>query len=107
MTASTGLFSLKNISCRRGGRMLFQNLSFTIGAGDVVHLAGPNGSGKTSLLRIMAGALPFEGEILWGSADFLANDHAARFNFLPSDDRSLKVLETDRKSTRLNSSHRP
>ena len=101
MTASTGLFSLKNISCRRSGRLLFQNLSFALGASDVVHLAGPNGSGKTSLLRIMAGALPFEGEITWEGSSFLTNNHAARFSFLPSDDRSLKVLETGMENLRF------
>jgi heme exporter protein A len=72
-------------------------LSFEIRPSDVVHLAGPNGSGKTSLLRIMAGALPYEGEILWEGRDFLENDaaaHAARFSFLPADDRNLKLLET-------------
>lgn len=97
MTASNRLFCLKNIGCQRGGRVLFQNLSFGLDTGDVVHLSGPNGSGKTSLLRIMAGALPFDGEILWGAEDFLVNEpeaHAARFAFLPSDDRNLKVLET-------------
>lgn len=97
MTASNALFSLKNVSCRRGGRLLFQNLSFEISTSGVVHLAGPNGSGKTSLLRIMAGALPYEGEVLWEGRDFLENGsaaHAARFSFLPSDDRNLKLLET-------------
>lgn len=62
-----------------------------------MHLAGPNGSGKTSLLRIMAGALPYDGEVLWEGMDFLENGavaHAARFSFLPSDDRNLKLLET-------------
>lgn len=97
MSASNRLFELKDIVCRRGGRVLFRNLSFGIDAGEVVHLAGPNGSGKTSLLRIMAGALPCEGKVLWGNIDFLENGvdgHAKRFAFLPSDDRSLKVLET-------------
>lgn len=97
MSASNRLFELKDVACRRGGRILFRNLSFGLDEGDVVHLAGPNGSGKTSLLRIMAGALPCEGEVLWESKNFLENGnciHAKRFAFLPSDDRSLKVLET-------------
>lgn len=97
MSASNRLFDLKNIACKRGGRVLFQNLSFGLGAGEAVHLAGPNGSGKTSLLRIMAGALPFAGEITWKDSGFLENGgeaHAKRHAFLPPDDRSLKTLET-------------
>lgn len=97
MGASNRLFVLKNLACTRGGRALFQNLNLEAGAGDVVHLSGPNGAGKTSLLRVLAGALPFEGEILWDEKNFLENGrtiHAARYAFLPPDDRSLKVLET-------------
>lgn len=97
MSASNRLFELKDVACRRGGRVLFRNLSFGVGEGEVVHLAGPNGAGKTSLLRIMAGALPCEGEVLWENGNFLENgadEHAKRFAFLPSDDRNLKVLET-------------
>ncbi|MDE1152920.1 MAG: heme ABC exporter ATP-binding protein CcmA [Micavibrio sp.] len=89
---------MKDITCLRGGRILFQNVSAALSQGDVLHLSGANGSGKTSLLRMMAGALPLAaGEILWGGADFLENGiaaHGERFNFLPSDDRALKVLET-------------
>lgn len=96
---------LENIACIRGGRMLFQNLSCGLDAGDVLHLLGPNGSGKTSLLRIMAGALPpAAGKILWNGANFLKNgqeEHAARIAFLPSDDRNLKILETANENIRF------
>lgn len=101
MTASNSLFTLKNVSCRRGGRILFQNLSLSVAAREVVQLSGPNGTGKTSLLRIMAGALPFEGEVLWNDGDFLENGaaaHASRFAFLPADDKYLKSLETGRET---------
>ena len=98
MTSAKRLFSGINITCIRGGRILFQKLSFGLNSGDVVHLSGPNGAGKTSLLRIMCGALPAaDGEITWNGKDFLENglpEHAERFAFLPSDDRSLKPLET-------------
>jgi heme exporter protein A len=42
----------------RGGRTLFQDLSFAIGAGEALMVVGPNGSGKTTLLRLIAGLLP-------------------------------------------------
>ena len=98
MNASKRLFELKNIACVRGGRALFQNLSCTLQDGDLLHLSGANGTGKTSLLRIMAGALrAARGDILWNRQAFLADgpeEHARRIAFLPSDDRNLKVLET-------------
>ncbi|MEM6615138.1 MAG: heme ABC exporter ATP-binding protein CcmA [Pseudomonadota bacterium] len=45
----------QGITCRRGYRTLFENLTFSVSAGECLALVGPNGSGKTSLLRILAG----------------------------------------------------
>jgi heme exporter protein A len=52
-----GLAAL-NISCQRGGRMLFEVLSFALVPGEALLVSGPNGAGKTSLLRQIAGLLP-------------------------------------------------
>lgn len=46
------------LSIARGGRVLFDGLSFAAGPGDYVELRGANGSGKTSLIRALAGFLP-------------------------------------------------
>jgi heme exporter protein A len=55
-----------NLSCVRDERSLFNNLSFTLSPGEIVQVAGQNGAGKTSLLRILAGlAQPDEGEVHW------------------------------------------
>ena len=43
------------LTCIRGARVLFRDLSFRVAAGQVLSLEGPNGSGKTSLLRLIAG----------------------------------------------------
>ena len=50
-----------NLACERNGREVFQGLSFSIPAGDYLELRGANGSGKSSLLRIVAGLLPVAG----------------------------------------------
>lgn len=45
------------VACARGGQVLFEELSFTLGPGDAAAVTGPNGVGKSSLLRIAAGLL--------------------------------------------------
>lgn len=55
-----------NLTCVRGTRRLFKSLNFSLEAGGLIELRGPNGSGKTSLLRILCGvATPAVGEVHW------------------------------------------
>src|ERR1051326_7765880 len=55
-----------NLTCIRGTRRLFRDLNFSAAAGELIELRGPNGSGKTSLLRILSGlATPAAGEVRW------------------------------------------
>jgi heme exporter protein A len=66
MTDANAGLQVKSISCTRGYRDLFTGLDFQLSAGQVLRVEGKNGSGKTSLLRIMSGlAQPLEGEVLW------------------------------------------
>ena len=54
------------LACERGGRTLFRELSFALADGQALRIAGPNGSGKTSLMRILCGlAAPAAGEVRW------------------------------------------
>ncbi|XUU59375.1 heme ABC exporter ATP-binding protein CcmA [Erythrobacter sp. HA6-11] len=56
--------SATDLACRRGERVLFRGLALEIANGEALHIAGENGIGKTSLLRILAGLLrPFAGEV--------------------------------------------
>lgn len=60
------LLQANNLSCVRENRTLFEHLSFAVAAGDLVQIEGPNGVGKTSLLRLLTGlSQPFAGEICW------------------------------------------
>ena len=60
---------LHGISCERGNRQLFKNLSTNICAGDLLWVRGANGAGKTSLLRMLCALmLPTQGQITWQGA---------------------------------------
>src|SRR3954469_15071516 len=55
-----------DLSCERGGRTLFRSLSFSLAPGEACRIAGANGRGKTSLLRILCGLLvPTAGDVRW------------------------------------------
>ncbi|SKA05098.1 heme exporter protein A [Enhydrobacter aerosaccus] len=64
------LLEVSGLSCRRGGRRVFDALSFTLNAGELLALTGRNGSGKTTLLRALALLVPADkGSIRWRGQD--------------------------------------
>ncbi len=89
------LFEGRDLLCVRGERRVFANLDFTVPAGGLLVLNGANGSGKSSLLRIMAGLLrPAQGALTWGGAP-VGDDpeaQAARLRYLGHLDAVKPVL---------------
>lgn len=60
------MLECKNLTCVRDERVLFNSISFTLSPGDILHIEGPNGVGKTSLFGLLVGlALPYDGQVLW------------------------------------------
>jgi heme exporter protein A len=60
------MLRVSHLSCSRGNKPLFADVSFELQAGQVLHLEGDNGVGKTSLLRIVCGLSPADaGEVCW------------------------------------------
>jgi zinc transport system ATP-binding protein len=59
------ILELKNVSVTLDHHRVVHDVSFTIREGESVAIIGPNGSGKTVLLKAILGILPHEGEIVW------------------------------------------
>jgi heme exporter protein A len=84
-----------DLACRRGERVVFERLDFTLAPGDALLLTGRNGSGKSSLLRVMAGLTPpLSGVLTWHGANVDENPaaHRARLAFVGHADALKPVL---------------
>lgn len=89
------LFEGRDLLCIRGERRVFAGLDFTLAAGGALFLVGSNGSGKSSLLRLLAGLLrPAAGALLWNGAPVAkdAEAHRARLHYVGHLDAVKAVL---------------
>ncbi len=83
----SAFLSLENISCRMGGKIVLENVSFNVSAGEFVGLIGPNGAGKSTLLRLAASLeKPSAGHVSLGDAPTISlssAERARRLSYLP------------------------
>src|SRR5690606_7618739 len=67
---SRSLIEIKNLSFKRGERIIYDNISLTIRRGQITAIMGPSGTGKTTLLRLIGGQLvPDQGQVLLDGKD--------------------------------------
>lgn len=85
----------ENLTCVRGERVVFAGLGFSLSSGEALTLVGRNGSGKTSLLRVMAGLTrPMDGAIAWddGAVPDDPGRHHGRLHYVGHQDAVKPVL---------------
>jgi heme exporter protein A len=84
-SSNESMLEAVNLGCTRGDRRLFKGLNFSIQPGELIELRGANGSGKTSLLRILCGlAAPAEGEVRWDGKNIrtLGEEYSGAISYL-------------------------
>ena len=96
------MFETRSLECVRDDRQLFSDLSFTVSDAEVLQIEGHNGSGKTSLLRILCGLrLPEAGQVMWQGESIISNredyyENMVYIGHLPCIKADLTVMENVR-----------
>lgn len=95
----SALLQTSDLTCVKDDRVLFENLNLSLSAGQMLLVEGKNGSGKTSLLRILTGLnLPESGDVLWKGEEIseVGPDYYEQINYIGHHDgikRDLTCLE--------------
>lgn len=94
----SALVSLTNARKKFGSTTAFSEVSLRIGQGDIIALAGPNGGGKTTLLRCLIGMTGFDSnrnQLVLGDQAPVTLDTRKRILFLPDDDTLIEDLTAE------------
>jgi len=95
----SALLQTRDLSCVKDDRVLFEGMNLSLDAGQILLVEGKNGSGKTSLLRILTGlSLPESGDVLWQGRPIseVGADYYEQVNYVGHHDgikRDLTCLE--------------
>ena len=84
------ILSVKELSVSLGDQTIIKNISFDLEQGESLAIVGPNGSGKTVLLKTLLGLIPYQGTIKW--------NEKARIGYVPQKidaDRHLPINLND------------
>ena len=66
----SNILKVKNLNCQRSGKVVLQGLNFEVEAGKNVEIIGSNGSGKTTILRLLLGFInDYDGDIYWDDSE--------------------------------------
>jgi heme exporter protein A len=96
------MLTAQGLACLRGDRLLFKNVGFELNAGGLLYVLGENGSGKSSLLRLLCGLLmPEDGTVFWcgkkikkDAENYLSNlTYLGHLNGLKDDLTALENLQ--------------
>ena len=85
MAEPTAILNVTDLSVRLGGVTIVEEVTFSLGSGDLALLIGPNGAGKSTLLRSLVGLLPSGGDVEIAGRDPASLEARASFVFVPDE----------------------